>query len=69
MNIILLYWNLARRGSVGSKWASRAKTSLPVSLVLYQARSWRGRPDRCVTRSRGVIDSVAIGSLIRKPGR
>ena len=67
--MMLLYWNLPRKGSVGSKWASRAKTSLPVSRVLYQNRSWRGRPERCVTRSRGVIDSVAIGSLIRRPGR
>src|SRR5579884_2903909 len=35
----------------------------------YHMRSWRGRPERCVSRSRGVMRSPAKSSQRRKSGR
>ena len=70
MNIRLLYWNFERRSSVSSRWTKRAIISARVgSLLLYQSKSWRGMPERWVTRSRGVIRAVVIGSERRKLGR
>ena len=43
-----------RSGSVGLRYASLLTASFRVmSLLLYQSMSWRGSPERWVTRSRG----------------
>src|SRR5579883_1835804 len=53
------YWNRVRKSLLSSRYCNRSNNSLRVRLELYHIKSWRGRPERCVTRSRGVMRSVA----------
>ncbi len=67
-NIALLYWKSVRKSLLGSRSRSFAIISLREASALYQRRSWRGMPDRCVTRSTGVIRSEATGSFRANSG-
>src|SRR5581483_1680361 len=63
------YCHIVRKSLLGSRYCKLSTSSLRERVLLYHARSWRGRPERCVTRSRGVIRSVAKASYILKVGR
>src|SRR6476646_6586596 len=69
MNIRLLYWKVERRGLLGSRYCRRRIRSSREKSELYQTMSWRGRPERWVTRSRTVICSVRVGSYSLNEGK
>ncbi len=69
MNMRFWYCQRARKSALGSRNSSREKRSFRESGAAYQTRSWRGRPERWVTRSRGVIRSLAMGSFSLNEGR
>src|ERR1051326_5379653 len=63
MNIRLLYWYRARSSAESGRYCRRSTSSRRESVWLFtHSRSWRGSPERCETRSRGVISCVAGAS-------
>ena len=69
MNIRFWYWKVSRRALVGLRWRRRASISARSKASAYHSTSWRGRPERWLTRSRGVISRLARGSISAKSGR
>jgi hypothetical protein len=57
--IMLLYCHLVRIGSVNGRWRSFRTASRGDDVLEDQAKSWRGRPERCESASsivRCVVD-------------
>jgi hypothetical protein len=69
MTIRFWYWNRVRMEAEGWRYCRRSYISWRVKPEPYHIRSWRGRPERWVTRSRGVIRRVAVSSCSLKSGR
>src|SRR5438067_12870064 len=63
------YCHRARKSWLGSRYGKRSTSSRREADDLYQTRSWRGRPLRWVTRSRGVMRSPATESYNLNVGR
>ena len=69
MNIRFWYWKVSPSALVGLRKRMRRSSSARSKASAYHSTSWRGRPERWVTRSRGVISRLASGSISAKSGR
>ena len=61
-NIRFWYCQRLRNDALGSRYLRRRYSSSRLKLRPYHSPSCRGSPERCVTRSRGVISRVAKSS-------